>query len=298
MNGIVCVDKPQGFTSFDVVAKMRGILNIRKIGHGGTLDPMATGVLPIFIGNATKACDIMPVQSKKYKACFQLGITTDTQDSTGRILIRKKSEVTKKQILDILPHFTGEIEQIPPMYSAVKVDGKRLYDLARQGMEVQRSPRLINIYKLELLDYDASKQTGILSVFCSKGTYVRTICHDIGQLLCCGAVMTALERTESGIFTKEDCYRLEQIQLMKEQSTLERQALLPVEQVFKGFPAIQLSEKQSWMFRNGAKLDLNRIQYHDPASVQRILDYSGEFLGLATCDLAKEELRIYKLFLT
>ena len=183
MNGIICLDKPQGFTSFDAVAKLRGILQTRRLGHGGTLDPMATGVLPIFVGNATKACDIMPDNTKSYRAGFRLGQVSDTQDVTGTILAEYQKEVPQEDILAVIPEFTGKIMQLPPMYSAVQVNGKRLYDLARQGIEVERTPREIEVFSIDLADYDESAREGVLEISCGKGTYIRTIINDIGERL-------------------------------------------------------------------------------------------------------------------
>ena len=188
MNGILCIDKPQDFTSFDVVAKLRGILGMKRIGHAGTLDPMATGVLPVFVGTATKACDIMPDNSKSYRAGFLLGQTTDTQDVTGKILMTSDKPVSEDDINKVLPEFTGKILQIPPMYSAVQVNGQRLYDLARQGIEVERKPREIEVKKINLIDYDEKTRTGNITISCGKGTYIRTIIHDIGGKLGCGGI--------------------------------------------------------------------------------------------------------------
>ena len=212
MNGIICLDKPQGFTSFDAVAKLRGILQTRRLGHGGTLDPMATGVLPIFVGNATKACDIMPDNTKSYRAGFRLGQVSDTQDVTGTILAEYQKEVPQEDILAVIPEFTGKIMQLPPMYSAVQVNGKRLYDLARQGIEVERTPREIEVFSIDLADYDESAREGVLEISCGKGTYIRTIINDIGERLGCGGIMTSLVRTSSGGFTLADCHTFEELQ--------------------------------------------------------------------------------------
>ena len=184
LNGILCINKPEGFTSFDVIAKLRGILKTKKLGHAGTLDPMATGVLPVFAGFATKACDILPDSDKSYIAGFRLGVTTDTQDRTGTILHqRPANHLTAEMIEQALPAFRGEILQLPPMYSAVSVNGQRLYELARKGIEVERTPRPITIYRLELLRYDPASQEGEMEISCSKGTYIRTILHDLGETL-------------------------------------------------------------------------------------------------------------------
>ncbi|MCM1480872.1 MAG: tRNA pseudouridine(55) synthase TruB, partial [Muribaculaceae bacterium] len=181
--GVICVNKPAGFTSFDVIAKMRGILKMKRLGHGGTLDPMATGVLPVFAGRAAKACDILPDSGKTYEAGFRFGVTTDTQDVTGTVTKERKADVTAEQLETVLENFRGEIMQIPPMYSAVSVGGKRLYDLARKGIEVERTARPVTIYTLELLEFNEGGQCGVLKISCSKGTYVRTLINDIGEAL-------------------------------------------------------------------------------------------------------------------
>ena len=190
-NGILCIDKPEGFTSFDVVAKLRGIARERRVGHAGTLDPMATGVLPLFFGRATKACDILPRQDKRYLADFRLGVTTDTQDETGRVLCeRDPSGVSEADVRKAAARFTGEIMQVPPMYSALRVEGKRLYELARQGVEVERKARPVTIHSLDFVSWDGASHTCRIDVHCSKGTYIRTLVADIGEALGCGAVMT------------------------------------------------------------------------------------------------------------
>ena len=186
MNGIICVNKPAGFTSFDVVAKLRGILREKRLGHGGTLDPMATGVLPVFVGTATKACDIMPDNTKSYRAGFRFGETTDTQDVTGEVLTRSDIEVSEETLKAVIPEFIGDVIQIPPMYSAVQVNGQRLYDLARKGVEVEREARQIQVFALELISYDPDMRERILDISCGKGTYIRTRISDIGARLGCG----------------------------------------------------------------------------------------------------------------
>lgn len=201
MDGIIILDKPEDFTSFDMVAKMRRLLGTRKVGHAGTLDPMATGVLPIFVGRATKCCDILPNQNKRYTATFQLGYTTDTLDATGRVLTRTEVSATKEDVEKALESFRGEIMQLPPMYSAIQINGKRLYDLARQGIEIEREKRPVTITELNLLSADDTQHIYQIDVACSKGTYIRTLCADIGEALGCGATMTALRRTEAAGFS-------------------------------------------------------------------------------------------------
>ena len=295
MNGILCVNKPEGWTSFDVVAKVRGIAHTRKVGHAGTLDPMATGVLPLFLGIATKACDVMPGEDKAYRATFRLGMTTTTQDRTGEVLTQTPSAVTEEQLRAALLSFCGEIEQIPPMYSAVQVNGRRLYDLARAGREVERKPRKVIIYALSLLSFDEEHQTGVLDVRCSKGTYIRTLCHDLGAALGVGATLTALERYEAGNFSLSDCYTIEELQQFEEQGILEEK-VLPVEQVFLQLPKIRLNAVQSVKFQNGVKLDLNRVRYKKVDGLHRVFDADNHFLGLATLNLQTMELVIAKMF--
>lgn len=295
MNGILCINKPQEYTSFDVVARIRGMSKTKKVGHSGTLDPMATGVLPVFLGNATKACDIMPDDDKCYTAGFKLGITTDTLDFTGEIKTKTESRVTKEEILLLLPKFRGEIEQIPPMYSAVRVNGQRLYDIARQGREIEREPRRVTIKLLELLDFDEESQEGRLEVHCSKGTYIRTIISDIGGELNIGGIMTSLVRTRVGVFTLEDCFTLEQVQEMTLTHAIEEN-LLPVDRLFEDLPAIRLNEVQSKKFKNGLKLDLNRLKYLDSDGLHRVYANDREFLGLASLDKSDMGLKIEKMF--
>lgn len=209
MNGVIIINKPQKFTSFDVVAVIRKLTGQRKIGHTGTLDPNATGVLPILLGNATKAQDIVPNHDKSYTAKFRLGMTTDTLDIWGAVTSQSDKTATEADVLSALENFRGEIEQLPPMYSAIKVNGQRLYDLARQGKEVERKPRKVTVYRLELKDFDEESQSGTLNISCSKGTYIRTIIDDLGKILKTGAVMTALCRTAACGYNLADSITLE-----------------------------------------------------------------------------------------
>lgn len=294
MNGILCVNKPKGFTSFDVVAKLRGILKIKRLGHGGTLDPMATGVLPVFVGNATKACDIMPDQSKSYRAGFRLGETSDTQDVTGKILSSSDMPVSLEELNDVIPLFTGKIMQLPPMYSAVQVGGRRLYDLARQGIEVEREPREIIINKLTLENYDSESRQGTLFIDCSKGTYIRTIISDIGEKLGCGGIMTELERTSSSGFELKDCYTLPQIQAAADEDRL-GELIIPIERAFAKLPKLRLGEAQTRMYRCGVKLDLSRIfNILDNAENYAVYGFDGAFIGTAKADRSEGVLRVGK----
>ena len=294
MNGILCVNKPAGFTSFDVVAKLRGILQTRKLGHGGTLDPMATGVLPVFVGNSTKACDIMPDNTKSYRAGFRLGEVTDTQDVTGEVLSRSDVAVSEDMLRETVPHFVGNIMQLPPMYSAVQVNGQRLYDLARKGVEVEREAREIQVSSIDIISYDDEKREGVLDIACGKGTYIRTIINDIGEKLGCGGIMTSLVRTSSGGFTLADCFTFEQIQQAKDEDRLE-ELILPIERVFAKLPKLRLNEAQTRMYRNGVKLDLKRV-YNIK---QGVTDYAvfgndGKFIGTALADFENDILRVAK----
>ena len=232
-NGIVIIDKPQGWTSMDVCAKLRGILHEKRVGHAGTLDPMATGVLPVFVGQATKAVSFAEGGQKVYEAVLQLGLVTDTQDTTGETLEERAVTVTEDEVRAALPRFLGEIEQIPPMYSAIKVNGQKLYDLARQGKEVARKPRRITIYDLALTEELGNGQYA-LRVECSKGTYIRTLCHDLGQALGCGGCMAALRRTEASGFCIGEAVTLED-------AAREGEALLrPLDSLFRAYPAFTI----------------------------------------------------------
>lgn len=293
--GIICVNKPQGFTSFDVIAKMRGILKMKRLGHAGTLDPMATGVLPVFAGRATKACDILPDHDKTYEAGFQLGITTDTQDVTGTVTKERPASVATEQLEQLLESFRGEIMQVPPMYSAVSVGGKRLYDLARKGIEVEREARAVTIYSLEITEFDETEQSGTLKVSCSKGTYIRTLINDIGEAFGCGGIMTSLVRTAACGFTLADCVTLEQLQEAADSGGNFTEFVRPIESVFEELPSVRLSPAQERMYRNGVKLDLNRIKLDKNAERAAVYGESG-FIGTAVPDRENGILRVHKNF--
>lgn len=272
-NGIIIMDKPQGWTSMDVCAKLRGIFHEKRVGHAGTLDPMATGVLPVFIGRATRAVEFAAGSDKEYVAGLKLGVVTSTQDITGEILEQRPAEVTRKQLLAVLPRFTGAIEQVPPMYSAIKINGKKLYELARKGKEVERRPRPVTIHALEALDGPPPQGADfLLRIHCSKGTYVRTLCHDIGQALGCGGCMSSLRRTMAAGFTLEDAVTLERVQEGGEA------LLLPVDCFFTGCPVLLLtSPKAERLCRNGNPLpaaDMGPGEY-------RVYAPDGTFLCLS-----------------
>lgn len=276
MTGIICVNKPQEFTSFDVVASMRRCFGTKKIGHGGTLDPMAAGVLPVFVGGATKAVDLVPEKSKSYRAGFRLGVVSDTQDIWGKLRSRCENGVSEAEMRIALEDFRGDITQIPPMYSALKVNGQKLCDLARRGIEVERKPRPAVISRLELLSFDGTD--GVLEVDCSGGTYIRTLISDIGEALGTGAVMTSLCRTRSCGFTLDDCHELEEIRAASPEQ-LEKW-LIPVESVFSALPEIPLDGVQRRMYLNGVRLDADRLQRRPEADTLSRVTAGGEFLGV------------------
>ncbi|MBR4022708.1 MAG: tRNA pseudouridine(55) synthase TruB [Ruminococcus sp.] len=296
MNGILCMNKPQDFTSFDVIAKLRGILKIKRLGHAGTLDPMATGVLPVFVGTATKACDILPDNEKSYLAGFKTGLITDTQDITGKTVSEFSKRVTKEEIIDILPKFTGNVMQLPPMYSAVSVNGKRLYDLARQGIEVEREKREIFIDEIRLEEFNEDTQEGKLYVSCSKGTYIRTIINDIGELLGCGAVMTSLVRLSSGGFKLEQCLSFADVEKARDENRLE-ELIIPVEKVFSSLARLRLNEVQTRMYKNGVKLDLARVNnIKENVNDYAVYGFDGAFIGTAFPEWEKGVLKVGKNF--
>lgn len=269
-NGIIIVDKPAGWTSQDVTAKLRGVFHERRVGHGGTLDPMATGVLPVFVGRATRAASFCESAEKEYIAELQLGLVTNTQDTTGEALQRLPVSVTREDLLAVLPRFTGQLSQIPPMYSAVKIGGKKLYELARKGQEVARAPRQITIHELELLGSDG--ETCTLRVRCSKGTYIRTLCHDIGQTLGCGGCMAALRRTRAGSFTLSQAVRLDDLIAHEAPASL----LLPVDSLFSSHPPLIVTMPQAQKLRHGAQVRDWRFS----GGTYRVYDETGEFLLL------------------
>lgn len=276
LNGIVCVDKPASFTSFDVVAKLRGVFQTKKVGHAGTLDPMATGVLPVFVGKATKVIPYMDNKDKKYVARFMLGKKTDTLDITGTVLEEKESSVTKTEISEILKRFVGKIKQVPPMYSAVKKDGVPLYKLARQGKVVERRTREVEIYELICKKFDEDSQVGEIEIFCSSGTYIRTLCDDIGTELGVGGVLTDLKRTMACGYDLKECRTMDEIILLNDQEMLDK-ILLPIESIFCNLPSVYLDSKQEKMFRNGVKLSLKNFSEING----RVAVYGRKFLGIA-----------------
>lgn len=297
MNGILCMNKPQDFTSFDVIGKLRGILHMKRLGHTGTLDPMATGVLPILVGTATKACDILPNQDKTYQATVVFGKATDTLDIWGNPLQDyPEQHVTEAALRAVLPEFLGDITQLPPMYSAVSVNGKRLYELARKGETVERPTRTVHIDAITLDAFDETQQTATLTVSCGKGTYIRTLLSDMGQRLGGDAVMTALTRTAACGYPLQDCLTFEQVTAAMADGTLEEH-LLPTDSLFSSYPKLRLNAAQERMFCNGVKLDLNRLRNLQPdQDIYTVYGATGTFLGTALADRTQQELRIGKRF--
>ena len=292
MTGIICIAKDKDITSFGVVAKCRGILREKKAGHTGTLDPMATGVLPIMLGGATKFLNYLPESDKGYRASFILGKTTDTLDITGEVLSECEVSCNKDDVEAVLDEFRGKIMQVPPMYSAKSVDGVRLYDLARQGIEVERKPCEVEIKSLELVGNENGEY--VIEVMCSKGTYIRSLIDDIGRRLGCGAVMTGLERTFAMGFTLDDCVTVEELQRRKDSGGSFEDLLLRVEDIYKDYQKVFVTCNQAKRFSNGGALDLNRIK--KPLSVNEpIAVYSVDqvFLGLGISN--GEELRVLRL---
>ena len=272
MNGFVVLDKPEGVTSFKAVAPLRRLLHEKKVGHTGPLDPMATGVLPVALGKAARFIGFLPDDSKAYIARFRCGITTDTLDITGTVLTETDTHVTETDVLALLPRFTGEIAQVPPMYSALSVNGRRLYDLARKGIEVERQARRVRIDSLELTG--VYEDTFEIAVSCSKGTYIRTLIADLGEALGCGAVMTALKRTRSNGFSIEDALTPEAVE------ALGVQAVLPLDHPFRCYKELRVTEAQANRFRNGGELFTQRLKGEPAPGVYRVYAPDGVFLGL------------------
>lgn len=276
MDGIVNVDKPLGITSHDVVYRLRKILKIKKIGHTGTLDPEASGVLPMCVGKGTKLAEYLTAADKQYLARLQLGAFTDTQDASGEILESFEVNVTEEQICDAVKGFVGEIMQLPPMYSAIKIDGKKLYELAREGKTVEREPRKITIHSIEIKNIDLKNGAVDMLVDCSKGTYIRTLCNDIGAALGCGGHMSALRRTKSGRFEIERAYTLEEIERMAETQVFD--FLTPVGEALPEYKKIVLAERNANRVRNGIKISVEGLS---EGEIYRVFDEKNQFLALA-----------------
>lgn len=279
MNGIILVDKPQDWTSHDVVAKLRGVLHERRIGHSGTLDPLATGLLVVFVGRATRAVEFAEADSKEYLAGLRLGVSTDTQDITGNIIAESAALPDEAALREALGRFIGDIEQIPPMYSAIKIGGKKLYELARRGESVERAPRKITVSAIDIAGRDGDDY--ILNISCSKGTYVRTLCSDIGEALGCGACMSSLRRTRAGVFSVDDAHSLADIEAAVREGRLS-DIILPVDTLFASFPKLTVSQSAAKRLKNG-----NIIKISAEDGEYKVYSDSDEFLLLGRVECGK-----------
>lgn len=289
-DGIINVYKEKGFTSHDVVAKMRGILKQKKIGHTGTLDPMAEGVLPVCIGKATKLCDMLTDQTKTYEAVLLLGRETDTQDITGEIQAKYPVHIDENQVIEVVHGFLGQYHQIPPMYSALKVDGKKLYELAREGKVIERKARPVEILKINVDRIELPQVT--MTVTCSKGTYIRTLCYDIGRKLGCGGCMESLLRTRASGFSLKDSLTLAQIEKLRDGGTLEDH-ILAVDKVFSEYPALKMKQDFDKLVHNGNPFYRNQAEENAEVSDKpvRVYDSNSRFIGVYKPD---KELKLFK----
>lgn len=290
MTGIICLDKPKDITSFAAVARVRRILGTKKVGHAGTLDPMATGVLPIFIGGATRFIELLPDHTKGYRATVKLGITTDTLDITGKVLSENKVDITKERLGDVLSGFCGNIMQTPPMFSAIQKDGVRLYELARKGIEIEREQRRVTIEKLELVDFDGESEF-VIDVICSKGTYIRSLADDIGKALGCGAVLTDLRRTVAAGFTVENSITLEELEKLRDNPPL-----ISVCDALDEYKKIYVTPKQAIRFSNGGELDLNRLNRPNSTGYFRVCS-NESFLGVGEIRENEDVLRVKRVYM-
>ncbi|MBQ2451179.1 MAG: tRNA pseudouridine(55) synthase TruB [Lachnospiraceae bacterium] len=298
VNGIINIYKEAGFTSHDVVAKLRGIVKQKKIGHTGTLDPDATGVLPVCLGNATKLCDMLTDKSKEYEACMLLGVTTDTQDMSGTVLTESEVSCTEDEVKEAVLSFVGGYAQIPPMYSALKINGKKLYELARKGIEVERQPRRVEIPVIDIIECKLPEVR--FRVSCSKGTYIRTLCADIGDKLGCGAAMKSLVRTRVGVFVLEEAWKLSEVEKMVEEGTLVEHVTAS-DQVFMECPKAVVKSEFDKVLANGNKLSINQVRFEKEQALRdsellRVYDSKDVFTGVYTYLATERCLKPYKMF--
>lgn len=293
MTGFICLDKPENMTSFYALKKMRYILGEKKIGHTGTLDPMATGVLTVALGGATRFIEIIPSHDKSYFAVIRFGILTDTLDVTGNVIKEEKTSVTIKEIEKAIKSFIGDINQIPPMYSALKKDGVRLYDLARQGIEIERQERPVRIDKIDIVGFDEKKQELSVNVDCSSGTYIRSLARDIGESLSTCATLKKLVRTKANGFEK--CYSLEQIEEYFTSGKIS-EILIPTDKVFENYPSLQVTGPQSVRFSNGGELSLDRLKTMLDDGFVRVYSPENVFLGIGQADNEKNELKVKRVY--
>lgn len=294
MTGIICLDKPRDMSSFMAVKRASRILGVKKAGHTGTLDPMATGVLVIMLGHCTRFIELLPEHRKSYTARVKLGVTTDTLDITGEVLNTCDVNVTKEQLLSACENFKGEILQTPPMYSALKKDGERLYDLARKGIEIEREQRKITIEKLEIYDFDGVEFS--MDVTCSAGTYIRSLCDDIGRVLGCGAVMTELRRTEANGFSIENSVNLEELEKLVSENKAES-VITSVERALMSYPEITVTKPQANRFHNGGALDYERLHGNYPVGIYRVYSPEKILLGLGEIKEEKGNLEVRRVLI-
>ncbi len=295
MTGVILLDKPEGITSFWAAAQLRRVFGEKKIGHTGTLDPMASGLLPVMLGGATKFAELLPSHDKAYRATFLLGAQTDTLDITGAVVRQRYVSADAADVARALEPFRGRIKQTPPMYSAVSQNGVRLYALARKGIEVERKEREVEIYRLELTDADEVKGAYTIDVQCSAGTYIRSLVFDLGEALGCGAVLTALRRTAANGMSVENAYTLDGLHALPPQKLCA--CVLPVDAVLADYPAVTVTQNQSVRFRNGGALDLARVRGADADGLYRVYDPQGVFLGLGERNAEKSELAVRRLLI-
>ncbi|MBQ7579776.1 MAG: tRNA pseudouridine(55) synthase TruB [Clostridia bacterium] len=293
MTGFICLDKPDGMTSFSALKKMRYILGEKKIGHTGTLDPMATGVLTVALGGATRFIEMIPDHDKSYFAVIKFGVLTDTLDITGNVIKEEKSSLTLEEIENVLKNFVGDITQIPPMYSAIKKDGVRLYDLARQGIEIERQQRPVRIDKIEIVEFNEDLQELSVNVDCSSGTYIRSLARDIGESLSTCATLKKLVRTKANGFEK--CYSLEQIEEYFKSGNIS-EILIPTQKVFVDYPAVTVTGPQSIRFSNGGELSLDRLRTSLDDGFVRVYSPENVFLGIGQAKNEKNELKAKRIF--
>lgn len=294
MDGLINIYKEKGFTSHDVVAKMRGILHMKKIGHTGTLDPDATGVLPVCIGKGTRLCSLLENHDKTYQAVLLLGLETDTQDISGQVLQQKPVSVTEEQVMQAAAAFRGKIMQVPPMYSALKVNGKKLYEYAREGKTVERAPRPVEIYELSIDRIELPRVT--MTVSCSKGTYIRTLCHDMGQALGCGGCMESLVRTRVGNFCLEEAITLQELEQKRDRDELDS-CIVTVEDIFRDLPSVRTGEPFDVLVHNGNRIRSHMLDRIPSGKQVRMYDSSGTFIGLYEADPVRKDYKPLKMFL-
>ncbi|NLP47477.1 MAG: tRNA pseudouridine(55) synthase TruB [Clostridiales bacterium] len=296
MTGFLILDKAQGITSFGALARLRRLTGQKKAGHTGTLDPMATGVLPIALGGATRFIDFLPSDDKAYRAKIRLGLTTDTLDITGKIVNESQVKTDPQEFEAALKQFVGPIEQIPPMYSAVSKDGVRLYKLARQGLEVERKARRVEIYSAVLIGFDLSLNEYEVDIACSAGTYIRTLADDLGRLLGCGASLSALRRTAANGFELKSAHSLEKLEEAENIKDI-KDFLIPTDKALAAYPKVRVTEAQALRFKNGGALDLERLApLKEKKGLFRLYSPRADFLGLGEVDRSLEQMKVRRVF--